>query len=369
MNGYVRPEATADDHDTPHRKASAMIHQNVELHNVAELQPAAGGGMRLQRVPETVRTRLNEGAQWRMLQPDNAEIRFVSNGPTTRVTLVSEGNTDVTLFYGMFDGRLRFTVTREPVTLDIPLPADPLKQLAPAYWKHHPFAPHVTRLILGGPRRDPLILLGVEGDNVRPPHRNEVPALRYLAYGTSITHGFDAEGPHLTYVGQTARRLGADLINLGVGGSAHCERELADYIAARDDWDVASLALSVNMQHFAMDEFSRRVAYMVHTVAGANPDRPVACITLYPYSRDFGIEPVNAQHGGTPEAYRQALRDAVAACPHPNAHLIEGPELLTDITGLTHDLIHPGDYGMTEMALHLAARLQALMEQSAPIGR
>ena len=69
---------------------------------------------------------------------------------------------------------------------------------------------------------------------------------------------------------------------------------------------------------------------------------------------------VEGEYGGTPEEFRQALRRALAACPHSNAHLIEGLELLCDISGLTSDLIHPGDIGMIEMGEKLAAKLQAL---------
>jgi hypothetical protein len=87
----------------------------------------------------------------------------------------------------------------------------------------------------------------------------------------------------------------------------------------------------------------------------------VACITLYPYFRDLGIDDEDASYGGSPDQYRQALRDAVAACPHPNVHLIEGPQILTEIRGLTHDLIHPGDHGMIEMGRNLAARLAPLL--------
>ena len=56
-----------------------MIHDCVELHNVAELRyESRRGGHRLQRAPESVRTALNPGAQLCLLQPDNAEIRYVS---------------------------------------------------------------------------------------------------------------------------------------------------------------------------------------------------------------------------------------------------------------------------------------------------
>ena len=51
----------------------------------------------------------------------------------------------------------------------------------------------------------------------------------------------------------------------------------------------------------------------------------------------------------------------MAATGHPNAHLIEGPELLTDLGGLSADLIHPADYGMLEIGQRLADRLSGLL--------
>jgi len=338
-----------------------MIYQNVELHNVEEVRSIEGhDGVRLQRVPENLRLALNEVAQMRMLQPDSAEIRFVADSPVCRITLSSEGPSRVTVFNGLFDSRQRFILGPEPQTIEVGMNGR-LKQLKKSYWSKMSFSPWVYRLILGGPQREPVFFHGIEGQGIRPPKANEIPSLRYLAYGTSITHGFDAEGPHLSYVGQTARRLGADLINLGVGGAAHCEHELADYIAGRTDWHIATLALSVNMQGFKLDEFRERVSYMVNKVAGADPKRPVACITLYPYFRDFGIYDKDVVYGGRSEEYRQILRDVVKAYPHDNAHLFEGPEILTDISGLTGDLIHPGDNGMIEMGWRLAEKLKPLL--------
>lgn len=337
-----------------------MIYENVELHNVAEVRSVPGrDGVRLQRCPESVRTALNEAAQIRMLNPDTAELRFIADSPTCRITLSSEGQTRATVFHGLFDSRQKFIIGNDPQTIEVAMPGS-LLALDEAYWREMSFSPRVCRVIFGGPEREPIFFHGIEGENIRPPEPADLPKLRYLAYGTSITHGSAAECPHLSYVSQTARHLGADLINLGVGGSAHCEHELSDYIAGRDDWDIASLALSVNMQGFAMDEFYERVSYMVNTVSAADTSRPVACITLYPYFRDFGIEPAG-EYGGTAEEFRQALRDAVAACPNPNVHLIEGPEILTDISGLTGDLIHPADNGMIEMGRNLAGKLKPLL--------
>ena len=113
-----------------------MIYENVELHNVAETHPAAGGA-RLQRVPEDVRQHLNEAAQMRVLQPDNCEIRFVCDSFESEVTLSSEGETDVTIFYGTFDGRQRHTIGREPTTISLQAP-EKLLNLDRQYWQDNP---------------------------------------------------------------------------------------------------------------------------------------------------------------------------------------------------------------------------------------
>lgn len=334
-----------------------MIYQNVELHNIAEVKTIPGWeGVRLQRVPEDMRVKLNPGAQERYLNPDGGEIRFVCDGEKAVVTLSSAEETDVIIFNGLFQAqKIKLTKEKQEIELSIP---ERLAKLDKKYWKDMPFSPNVYRLVLGGPLRSSIFFHGAEGEGLKPPEKEQLPKLRYLAYGTSITHGAAATAAHLCYAAQTARRLGADLINLGVGGSAHCEKELSNYIAGRTDWHMASLALSVNMVGgFSLEEFYNRVSYMVNTVAGADISRPVACITLFPYGNDFNV----AFHDKSSEDFRQKLRDAVTACPHPNVHLIEGPDILTDIGGLTPDMIHPGDNGMIQMGENLARKLKPLL--------
>ena len=101
--------------------------------------------------------------------------------------------------------------------------------------------------------------------------------------------------------------------------------------------------------------------HLIDTVAGANTARPVACITLYPFFGDWGQMDLLVNAQSTADAYRQALREAVEACPHPNVHLFEGEEVLTDWSGLTGDLIHPADNGMIEMGANLARLLRPLI--------
>ncbi len=340
-----------------------MIYKSIELHNIEAVQTVPGhAGVRLQRVPEDVRLALNENAQLRMLQPTCGEIRFRIDGPAAEVVLSSESTTGVVIKQGDFEmgrcvvgkGEMRIPVTRYPHLENMP---DSIRGKMT-------FDPTVFRLVLGGNNNQAVWLHGVEGDNVRPPAREQLPSRRHLAYGTSITQCYSATRADLGYAAQAAWRLGADIINLGVAGCAFCEPELADYIAGRTDWDFATLSLSVNMigARFSLAEFAARVGYMVNAVTGADTTRPVFCITIFPCNCD----PELARPRDTPphpaEAYRQALRDAVAACPHPNVHLIEGPDILSDIRGLTEDLIHPSDNGHILMGQNLAWAIQGVLE-------
>jgi lysophospholipase L1-like esterase len=218
------------------------------------------------------------------------------------------------------------------------------------------YDPNVWRLVLSG---DPISFHGVDGRGVRPPDSSDLPDRRYIAYGTSITQGAVATGPHLTYVWQTARRIGADVINLGSGGSAYCEPAIADYIAECGDWDIATLALSVNMfsAGFYVEKFRERVEYMLETIAETG--RPVVCITLFPFAEDISDTKKYSEKRAEPAAFRSALRQAVTEVSHSNVYLLEGNDLLSNVGGLSPDLVHPSDHGMISIGERLGRELDA----------
>lgn len=339
-----------------------MERDGIQFHNVQELRDGEGDGQILQRVPEDVRTRLNEGAQTRMRHPAGVELRFVPDGPV-RVTLSSRVRDSVVRpFWGDFQATgEEVVVGEEPRTIELELP-EQLTDLRPAVRDGLRYDPHLCRLVLPGEHRGGHIRFhGVEGD-IRPPTASELPSVRYLAYGTSITEGEGPVSETLTYVNQTARRLGADPINLGSCGTAYCDEAMAEHVAGRDDWDVATLSLSVNMVGtFSLDTFHDRAAAMVDAVAGANPDRPVVCITIFPNARDYRV---GHEEGDECERFRDALRTVVAESDRENVHLVEGPDLLPTAAGLTTDLVHPGDDAMIRMGENLARELEPLLSEA-----
>lgn len=148
-------------------------------------------------------------------------------------------------------------------------------------------------------------------------------------------------------------------MNLGCSGSAYCESAMAEYIAGREDWDVATFALSVNMANggFSPAEFRERPDYFANTVADAHLEKPIVCVTLFPYFADV-TETGDADHA---EAFRSALRSVVDDSPHDNLSLVEGTELLT-ASELTWDILHPGDAGMESIGDKLSQRLGTMLD-------
>lgn len=329
---------------------------SVSLHNVAETVPAewADGGDRLCRVPAAVGAELNEMARDRVRHPTGSEVRFVpaDDGAEIEITLSAAEETQFRTFWGPFQPWQPTEIGPEPETYTFAVPERVTELESEDTGR---FDPRVCRIRFE--RRTAIAVHDVAGD-CRPPTADELPDTRYLAYGTSITEGAAASALHTDYVTHVARDCGYDAVNLGCSGSAYCEAAMAEHIASREDWDLATLALSVNMANtggFEPAEFHDRAETFVNTIAAAHPRKPIACVTLFPYFDDV-IESGDADHAA---AYREALRSIVADAPHENLFIVEGPDLM-DVSGLAADLLHPGDAGMEALGHGLARHLEAL---------
>ena len=76
--------------------------------------------------------------------------------------------------------------------------------------------------------------IGLEPDaKIEPPSPYRL-AKPIVFYGSSITHGVGSSRPANTYPALLCRKLGAPLINLGVGGGCRAELEVADALAEID---------------------------------------------------------------------------------------------------------------------------------------
>jgi len=343
------------------------------LHNVTEVEESPAGGFYLRRFPREVRHALSPLGRMVAEESAGVEVRFVTESDSFRISLGAEpsclnpyefNNLDVTIYRGDFfhsrrtleAGRVNHLV----VTDHGGALRERLRGVSAETLCKSRFSPDVWRVFLG---RFPAIFfdLSAYGLPIRRPESRECPARRWLAYGSSITNGAGASVHHLAYIYQAARRLGADVFNQGLSGSCRCEPAVAAYFAARKDWDLITLELGVNMrQAFAAEEFEQRAGHLVGTIAAAHPDRPVGMVSIFPnadlipFAADSG-----ASLGRRQAEFNQALR-RVAGRLGGNVRLLEGSDLLPAFTGLTTDLLHPGDDGHVEIGRLLAAGLSCL---------
>lgn len=327
-----------------------MFFQNTELHNVAELEPLETGWHVL-RVPSAVRAHLNEMAYVRSIAAAGAEIRFTLTGEQATITLQMEEEPAIAEVYaGPFLVRWHVIDHQQPTTIVCERPPLFNTLVQVAQQANAPFAVDCHRVIL--PRLPAVRLIDISGA-MRPPTPDQTPAVRWLAYGSSITQGTVSIRPTDPFVMRTARALGVDVINLGFGGGAHCEPELAKYIGNRPDWDFATLELGINMfGQFDVATFTRRIETFISTIVRAQPEKWVFCLDMFPFYGDRDDNQAKAN------AFRMSVAQVVADLNHPKLVHLPAPPMLPDLTGLTHDVLHPAPEGMEQIASALAQQLR-----------
>ncbi len=316
-----------------------MVFQNIDFHNVAELQPCEKGYGML-RVPDRVRLQLSEPARERASRfASGVELRFKIKSETATVILRADPNEEAQtacIYYGAFQGGWKTstkTIGLEETRITIPKPEhlDTLQKITEE--QQLGFQPDVVRLLLP---YGTCYFVGVEGD-VEPPKPADLPRKTYLAYGSSITHGSLALVTPATYTFRLARRLKCDYCNLGFAGSAHMEKGMAEYLVSRKDWDFATVEMGINMMgdEFPVALFEERVRDFVAVLA--RDPRPVFATDM------FGFVTGNTQKA---DQYRQIVRR------YASEKLIftDGLSLLGNPAHLSQDLTHPAWEGMEEIA-------------------
>ena len=144
--------------------------------------------------------------------------------------------------------------------------------------------------------------------------------------------------------------MNAQMLNKGMGGSCLCEKEIGDYIKT-SEYDSIILELGVNMMDsFSANEFYDRASYIVKSALSTN--KKVAFISPYLHFRDFSENP---DEKSISDEYRQMCEKI--ANENTGLIFIDGKSILSDISQLSSDLIHPSMFGHNTMAERLSNEL------------
>jgi lysophospholipase L1-like esterase len=335
-----------------------MNTSDVELHNIAELDPSTGyPGPLLLRYPRVVANSLENTAS-ASEDASLSELRFVVvAGRRLAVIFTSVNGGDLFIYRGDFlQNHIRVPAGATYRHL-LDFENDPYANLRPEAFAGQSFSRHVWRVVFDGPTL--LHCIDRMGAVIRPPRADEKPARRWLTFGSSITHGYSPVTRQQCYVALTARSLGIEVVNLGLSGSCMCEKAAVDYLASRTDWDFITCEVGVNMRaNYEPDVFDQRVRYLVETLTTRHPGKPVVLISPFTSAADYAIEPTRDSRRTA--GFREKLAAIAIEYASRGVHLLDGREILSSFAGLTCDFVHPSTTGHALMAENLAARLRAL---------
>jgi len=355
-----------------------MINENIQFYNITEmvsgrfdevLLPDAlhemmqreimhlvptrenGEGTWLSRIPNDLRLKLNPLAQMNGLATAGCELRFNLESDEARFVFSSPVRPALLEVYQGAFGVEWHTINPAATEIVVRLPERQAHVEVISQRMGLPYDPRLTRVILP---RGITKLLDISGD-FSPPRPEQTPGQKLLMYGSSITHGGAAIRPTGSYAQRTCQLLGYDAINLGFGGGAHLEREIADYIAERDDWSLATMELGINILGIEVDDFRRRVDYFVSRIAESHPELPVFCLDIFYSHHDW----INA---AKTEAFRKIVSDKVASIGSPNVHHIPISQTPQRVDGLSAVLVHPAPAGMEMMARTVAGYIANVVD-------
>ncbi len=342
-----------------------MIYENFELHNVAEVSQRPSG-LRMYRFPKAACDSMNLGAhiygRYVSQTTTGCEIRFVTEGDRAIISLSAiDQDGYVQIYRGDFRYYTGYTYTypvkKGQVTHIELVKAPNFEALDPSLKrKEGGFSPEVWRVMSDINFIMTMVDFESFGAKVRPPRPDELPKKTLLCYGTSLTYGACASAQSVCYCQLLGRMLNVNLLNKAMGGSCCNEPMVADYFASDDiHFDALLLENAVNMGT-QYEEYEKRGAYLLDRITAAKPDVPIYMVTSYPHSGTVvpGCAcPVTkkseiASSIGTDEIIRSFAKK------YPQVHLIEGAEMMNDLTSLTCDLIHMSDYGQIMTATNLA---------------
>ncbi len=177
--------------------------------------------------------------------------------------------------------------------------------------------------------------------------------LKYIAYGDSITQGYTAFSPSLTYANLTAEGLDADLYDLGIGGEFFQPLMIDENYPVKAD--IVTVAYGTNdWGHIEPDEDAQRRKAFFEKLLDTHKGAKV--FVLLPIWR--GKETTGATTGyGTLDDYRTMLREEMKQ--YPEITVIEGVNLVPHHEDFFKaDILHPNDLGFTQYAKNLLAELK-----------
>lgn len=331
-----------------------MLFRGIELHNVRELvYNEESGGYKMSRMPMRVAEHMSANT----FADSGVELRFVPISDEVRIKIKKsgEGVSRVVIFYGSIQSgwqNLYKAIYDEPTEIVIPRTPrlDTLREITRQ--NGFPYSPEVVRVVLQNAAYEIYDVIG----ECTPPTPDMLPKKKYLAYGSSITHGSLAVIQQNTYVFRVGEHFCADPLNFGFAGNALLEPEVADYIADECEFDFATVEMGINLLNkIEVDEFEKRVRYFVKRIATAHPKSKIFCTDIFFMSTDI-LSLDNPETKAN--RFRRTVREVLSDLNLPNVIYLPGLSIMNGSRYLSEDTTHPNSRGVEEISRNLISFIE-----------
>jgi lysophospholipase L1-like esterase len=182
------------------------------------------------------------------------------------------------------------------------------------------------------------------------------PKKRLLAYGDSITQGYDARYPSRRYSARLADALEAEEINKGIGGEIF-RPELA---SLSDEKDIDTITVAYGTNDWSATDgksFLSEARAFYGALSARYPKAKIFAITPI-WRKDLEAEKPMGAFSNVHDMIAEAVKDL------ENVTLIDGIDLVPHDTALFADLrLHPRDEGFDFYAENLIQRIKACIEK------
>lgn len=338
-----------------------MNTENIMWHNLGDFEPIPGHGeCGLVRVPRNIRENLSERGRFIGQGSVGIEACFVTDAQNIDIYIsvlkpeFAESGT-LQVFFGEFRQQIVNVIPGKVERIRIS-PPELFASVNEKMLKGKGYAQNVIRLVFDV---STFIFHGIDthGHDIRKPMIDELPQIKWLVYGSSISN-VGSGG----YVEIAAKALNYQAQNMGFSGACHMEKSMVDYIIDHREFDVITCELGINMLGcFSAEVFEEKANYLLNRLIALG--KPSFIITAYPSYHTKGYTILEDEAEKNDVEYRSILRRLVNEKKSDNLFLIEGEDILTDVKGLSADLVHPTAYGHALMGFNLANKMSWILEK------
>lgn len=336
----------------------------------AHLSPGPAGGLWIQRIEPDLRFQVPDPFfQWVQLTPAGVHLRFQA---TSQVNLTLMPYTPPG---ESWTGTVRTTtpeakeITAYSHTTGGVVHLEP----GPGQGRFEPGTPltisvppssAVTEILLD--QHWPVEIMELSGQAEPQPAQGR----RWVHYGSSISHGYEAKRPDLRWVEQLAEARNLDLVDYSLSGNAQLDNAVARSIS-RNEADFITLAVGINLANadsMRQRTFVPALHAFIDTIRDAHPRTPITVISpIYCPIQENTPGPVVQGPDGRFHAasravdndagaltlvlIRELIDSAVSARHDDNLHVLNGLDFLGPEDAATlEDLLHPNQAGIDLIA-------------------